>query len=135
MKAKNSKEHIKSIKMSIAKLNILRKNGPVTKVTIYSNSNQKPCVSCIILCYNSERFLGDAIRSLFLQDFKEPFEIIIAYDRGTTDGTLSKLMSVLKENLEVSKKIELSILFHNNTTEFRAGALALKYARREYMSF
>jgi glycosyltransferase involved in cell wall biosynthesis len=44
-----------------------------------------PLVSVITAAYNSEDFLGEALRSLFAQDY-EPFEAIVV-DDGSTDGT------------------------------------------------
>lgn len=44
-----------------------------------------PLVSVVTAAYNSERFLADALRTLFAQDY-EPVESIVV-DDGSTDGT------------------------------------------------
>lgn len=44
-----------------------------------------PLVSVLTAAYNSERFLAEALRSLFAQDY-EPIESIVI-DDGSTDGT------------------------------------------------
>lgn len=44
-----------------------------------------PLVSVIIPVYNGERFLGEALRSVFTQAY-EPFEVLVV-DDGSTDGS------------------------------------------------
>lgn len=46
-------------------------------------SNDKPLISVIIPVYNGERFLRNALDSIFAQDYK-PFEVIVI-DDGSTD--------------------------------------------------
>jgi len=45
----------------------------------------KPLVSVIVAVYNGERFLSEALESLFEQDYS-PFEVILI-DDGSTDGS------------------------------------------------
>ena len=45
----------------------------------------KPLISCIIPVYNGERFLGEAIESIFSQSYR-PIEVIVI-DDGSSDGT------------------------------------------------
>ena len=47
----------------------------------------RPLVSVITAVHNGERFLGEALESLFAQDYA-PFESIVV-DDGSTDGTAS----------------------------------------------
>ena len=45
----------------------------------------KPLISCIIPVYNGEHFLGEAIESIFAQNYR-PIEVIVV-DDGSEDGT------------------------------------------------
>jgi glycosyltransferase involved in cell wall biosynthesis len=53
-------------------------------VTVKSNGS-RPLVSVITAVYNGERYLREALESLFAQDY-EPFESIVV-DDGSEDGT------------------------------------------------
>ncbi len=53
------------------------------------SAGSAPGISVLLPCYNADRFLGEALRSLQLQTFAD-FEII-AIDDGSTDGTLELL--------------------------------------------
>jgi glycosyltransferase involved in cell wall biosynthesis len=44
-----------------------------------------PSVSAILLCYNCEAFIAEAVRSVFAQDYGEPIEILISDDASTDD--------------------------------------------------
>jgi glycosyltransferase involved in cell wall biosynthesis len=44
-----------------------------------------PCVTAIVPAYNRERYLGAALESILLQDYR-PLEVIVV-DDGSTDGT------------------------------------------------
>ena len=46
-----------------------------------------PLVSIVVPAYNAERFLREALESLFALDY-EPFEVIVV-DDGSTDGTVA----------------------------------------------
>jgi glycosyltransferase involved in cell wall biosynthesis len=46
---------------------------------------QSPLVSCVVAVYNGERFLAEALDSIFGQTYR-PLEVIVV-DDGSTDGT------------------------------------------------
>lgn len=52
-----------------------------------TTANEDPVVSVLVLAYNHERYLSDALDSILHQDFDESFEVIIGED-CSTDGTL-----------------------------------------------
>ncbi|MBV7514032.1 MULTISPECIES: glycosyltransferase family 2 protein [unclassified Pseudomonas] len=54
-----------------------------------SRSTQAPLVSIVAPCFNMQRFLEDAIKSIFAQDYPN-FEVIIV-DDGSSDDSLAML--------------------------------------------
>jgi glycosyltransferase involved in cell wall biosynthesis len=57
-------------------------------------SRDAPSVSAILLCYDSERFVRDAIESVLAQDYAGPMEILVS-DDASTDGTVEVVSEVL----------------------------------------
>jgi glycosyltransferase involved in cell wall biosynthesis len=55
-----------------------------------------PSVSVILLCYNSEAFVRDAIESAFAQDYSGSLEILIS-DDASRDGTFEVVRKVVSE--------------------------------------
>jgi len=84
------------------------------------NTNTSICV--FIRVYNSERFIKEAIESIFKQDCRQAIYINILYDEGTTDNSLKIL-----ENLVPNEKIKINIIKHPHTT----APLAILYAKRD----
>jgi len=58
-----------------------------------------PLVSVIVLCYNQEKFVAEAIESVFKQDY-EPIEIII-YDDASTDNSQYVIENFIAKHPEV----------------------------------
>jgi glycosyltransferase involved in cell wall biosynthesis len=56
-----------------------------------------PKVSVLIPCYNSQRFIGETLESVFRQTW--PNVEIIVVDDGSTDGSAAIVRSYAKENL------------------------------------
>jgi glycosyltransferase involved in cell wall biosynthesis len=61
--------------------------------------DQQPLVSFVVLCYNTERYVGDCIRSILSLDTDVPFEII-ALDDHSPDGTYAVLQSFTDPRLK-----------------------------------
>ncbi|KFI98641.1 glycosyltransferase family 2 protein [Bifidobacterium subtile] len=57
-------------------------------------------ISIILPCYNVEDYVGDCIRSILAQKTSHTFEIIAVND-GSTDGTLSVLRSLAKDDSRI----------------------------------
>lgn len=82
-----------------------------------NGTEQTPRVSVVILAYNHERTITDAIKSVIVQRFSEPFEILVAEDYST-DNTREVLKNLGKfypqrftvldrgENLGLSRNLE-----------------------------
>jgi glycosyltransferase involved in cell wall biosynthesis len=60
----------------------------------------QPLVSFVVLCYNTERYAGDCIRSILAIDTEIPFEIV-AVDDHSPDGTYEVLKSFSDPRLRV----------------------------------
>jgi rhamnosyltransferase len=66
-------------------------------------------ISIIIRTKNEEKFIGQCLRAVFSQDFKD-FEVIIV-DSGSTDGTL-----------EIARKFPVKIIgYHHEDGNFKPG--------------
>ncbi|MCA9080247.1 MAG: glycosyltransferase [Planctomycetaceae bacterium] len=56
-----------------------------------------PMVSVILLTYNHEPYIANALRSILMQDFTEPAEVLVA-DDCSTDGTRAIIAGLLHES-------------------------------------
>tara|TARA_B100000886_G_C20420732_1_gene491436 strand:- start:98 stop:1063 length:966 start_codon:yes stop_codon:yes gene_type:complete len=87
---------------------------------------EKPIVSIIINCFNSERFLEQAIKSVFSQEF-ENWEIII-WDNLSQDSTGKLALKFDNEKVKYFKSKE-----HTNLGEARN--LAMREVKGDYIAF
>lgn len=62
--------------------------------------NAKPLVSFVVPCYNYGRYLSDCLRSIFDQEGKHDFEVIVI-DDGSTDNTQEVLRLFLDPRLRI----------------------------------
>src|SRR5437899_3148386 len=85
-----------------------------------------PIVSFVVLCYNTERYVGDCIRSILALETNAPFEIV-AFDDHSSDGTFEVLKSLTDPRLR---------LFRNERNEGHARAVssALSHTRGLYVT-
>ena len=64
-----------------------------------SERSEKPAVSIIMPCYNTEKYIKKAMCSIFAQTFKD-YEIIMV-DDGSSDSTPELLDAYEKEHPEI----------------------------------
>jgi glycosyltransferase involved in cell wall biosynthesis len=83
----------------------------------------RPLVTVITAVYNGERFLGEALQSLFAQDYR-PFESIVV-DDGSTDAT--------PEVVQAFPEVRYVRQANSGQAAARNNALAL--AQGEYVAF
>jgi glycosyltransferase involved in cell wall biosynthesis len=62
----------------------------------------RPSVSCIVPVFNGERYLGEALDSIFAQNY-EPLEVLVVND-GSTDGTAGVLAKYSKRLICLEQK-------------------------------
>jgi glycosyltransferase involved in cell wall biosynthesis len=88
-----------------------------------------PLVTAILLCFDCEAFVGDAVNGAFAQDYAGPLEILIS-DDASTDGTFEVVQEALARNSgrhrvralrrdrnAGSKSAHLNQVFHEATGE------------------
>ena len=87
-------------------------------------------VSVIVRAYNAEKYIRYAINSILNQNYNEPIEIIVCYDEGTQDNTLS----ILKELSKCSHENRtVTIYTHDHLTPFRSLQYGLARSEGEYV--
>lgn len=78
-----------------------------------------PTVTIIIRAFNAERYIADAVRSVMLQTYKGPIEIVVCFDEGSRSPTALEIVNrIAKENTR--KNIRFKIIKHPNMSPFRA---------------
>ena len=66
------------------------------------NTKNSPLVSVIIPCYNTEKYVEQAVRSIMNQTYKN-LEIILT-DDCSTDGTFTILQKLAEEDSRIETK-------------------------------
>ncbi|MEL9909443.1 MAG: glycosyltransferase [Ignisphaera sp.] len=92
----------------------------------------EPFISVIIRAYNAEKYIRDAVGSVFNQRCKCPIEVIILYDEGTIDRTL-EIIEELQETVDAENTM-LRVIRHTHISPFRSLQIGLKEARGEYVT-
>src|SRR5215207_10509527 len=93
--------------------------------------SSKPLVSCIIIFLNAERFMREAIESVFAQTY-DNWELLLV-DDGSTDG--STHMALRYAERHSGKVRYLEHLGHQNRGMSASRNLGLSHAKGEYIGF
>ncbi|GAC1038943.1 hypothetical protein thsps117_37010 [Pseudomonas sp. No.117] len=105
----------------------LSKNSP--QVSVQRDAGDLPLVSVCINAYNHERYVGEAIESVFAQTYPN-IELIIA-DDASTDGTAAIIESYAQRYPERMT----TILLTENEGPCRAGNRTYARARGEFVAY
>ncbi len=87
----------------------------------------KVCV--LIRAYQSEKYIEDALNSVFRQNFHGSIYVKILYDEGSNDNTYEKIIGILN-NLS-REKMDIEIIRHPHTSPFRA---LLTYGLKKFVN-
>jgi glycosyltransferase involved in cell wall biosynthesis len=103
-----------------------------SQIEYFDNNHlvKDPLVSVVMITYNHERFLAEAIEGVVRQDTCFPFELLIGED-CSTDGTKEIALSYQKQFPEIVRVItsEQNVGMHENFSRL------VKAARGEYIAF
>jgi glycosyltransferase involved in cell wall biosynthesis len=56
------------------------------------HQSHEPLISFVVLCYNHARFVGDCLDSIFAQERKRPYEVLLV-DDASSDGSQEVVLS------------------------------------------
>ncbi len=83
-------------------------------------------VSVLIRAYNAGSTLEEAVASVYNQSFKGNIELVICYDKGSSDNTydtINKIISKYKKS-----NLNIKVVEHEHVTPFNALLLCIKNA-------
>ena len=89
------------------------------------NSPELPLISIIIPAYNVSQYIGEAVRSIFVQDFKS-YEVIVVNDGSTDTSELEKVLEPYREKIHY--------IYQDNRGISAARNAALRVARGELIA-
>lgn len=89
------------------------------------SNNGQPLVSIIVPAYNVSNYIGDALRSVFIQDFKD-YEVIVVDDGSTDTPELEKVLEPYRDRINYIRQNNRGIGAARNT--------ALRAARGELIA-
>ena len=93
--------------------------------------SDKQLVSCIIIFFNAEKFLGEAIESVFAQTYKN-WELLLV-DDGSTDDSTTIALNYAEQYPE--KVCYLEHEGHQNRGMSATRNLGIRLATGEYIAF
>ena len=85
-------------------------------------------ISAVIPCFNGEKFIADAIRSINEQSFL-PIEIVVV-DDGSTDSSLE-----IVEKLKISSKVSIVVVSQQNRGVSVARNIGISTAKGDWIAF
>lgn len=94
----------------------------------------KATISVIVRAYNAERYIQDALKSILNQTYKGPIEIIICFDKGSSNKEALEIASKYKKSFENELR-KFKIIEHEHMSPFRALLHGFKEANGDYISF
>jgi glycosyltransferase involved in cell wall biosynthesis len=93
--------------------------------------NNKPLISCIVIFLNTEKFIEEAIESIFAQTY-ENWELLLV-DDGSTDGSCAIALRYAQQYPDKVRYLEHE--GHQNCGMSAARNLGIRNAKGEYVAF
>lgn len=99
--------------------------------------SQFPSFTIVVRAYNASRYIEQAVHSVYRQTYQGPVELLVLYDEGSSDDTLSVLYRLSDEfkNSHVRPNIKFRLERHTHMTLLRATLLGLKLSTTDYVIF
>jgi glycosyltransferase involved in cell wall biosynthesis len=96
--------------------------------------DQKPMVSVVMITYNHEKYIAEAMNGVFMQKCDFDIEFIIANDKST-DETDRKILECLSE-VSIPKNIKIEYANHEQNKGVSGNFIwALQQARGKYIAY
>lgn len=92
------------------------------------NDNNRPAISIVMPCYNSEKYIGRTLKSVFGQSFTD-YELILV-----DDGSPDKIPEII-DQVKLEHPENVTVFHKENGGQSTARNLALEHARGEYIVF
>jgi glycosyltransferase involved in cell wall biosynthesis len=92
-----------------------------------------PLVSVIIPTYNTEKFIGEALNSVFSQSYR-PIEVIVV-DDGSTDNTEDIVKNYQTSKTSKTNETNLIYIYQENGGRASARNTGIRAARGKYVAF
>ena len=92
-----------------------------------------PMVSVVMITYGHEKFIVDAVKGVFFQDYNGPIELIIANDKSPDDTDL--VLTTFLENTIIPEHIQVDYICHDSNKGMKENfSWALKRASGKYIA-
>jgi len=79
----------------------------------------KPLVSVIVRAFNAEKYIRDALNSIYSQSYDGPIEVVLCFDRGSPSRAALDIAYEVDRERKSSLRI-LKIVEHDHVSPFRA---------------